>query len=71
MCNDYLTRAVYGTLRCFSNLRQGFGRMDDLTHADGVGGVQLAAMSALAVEGPSHVATCSIDARAGVAFVDI
>lgn len=45
--------------------------MDDLTHADGVGGVQLAAMSALAVEGPSHVATCSIDARAGVAFVDI
>lgn len=40
-------------------------------HADGVGGVQLAAVGALAVEGPSHVATRSIDARAGIAFVDI
>lgn len=42
-----------------------------LTHADGVCGVQFAAVGALAVEGPGHVATRSIDARAGIAFVDI
>lgn len=49
------------------------GTLEDvsLTHADGVGGVQLAAVGALAVEGPDHVATHSIDARAGLAFVDI
>lgn len=40
-------------------------------HADGVGGVQLAAVCAVAVEGPGHVATHSIDARAGEAFINI
>lgn len=40
-------------------------------HTDGVGGVQLAAVGALAVEGPGHVPTYSIDARAGLALVDI
>lgn len=42
-----------------------------LTHTDGVGGVQLAALCALTVEGPSHIAAHSIDARVGEAFVDI
>lgn len=42
-----------------------------LTHADGVGGVQLAAVGAFAVEGAGHVATRSVDARAGLALVDI
>lgn len=40
-------------------------------HADGVGGVQLAAVGALAVEGPGHIATHSIDAWAGLTFIDI
>lgn len=59
------------TLWCCSNLHQAFGEDGCLTHADGVGGVQLAAVCALAVEGPGHVATRSIDTRVGLAFVDI
>lgn len=42
-----------------------------LTHADGVGGVQLAAVRALAVEGPGHVAAHAVDARVGEALVDV
>ncbi len=42
-----------------------------LTHADGVGGVQLTTVCTLAVEGPGHVAAGSVDARAGDAFVNI
>ena len=45
--------------------------MRSLTHADGVGGVQLAAVGALAVEGPGHVATHSVDAGAGLTLVDV
>lgn len=42
-----------------------------LTHADGVGGVQLAAVRALAVEGASDVAAHSVDARVGEALVNV
>lgn len=42
-----------------------------LTHADGVGGVQLAAVRALAVEGPGHVAAHAVDAWVGEALVDV
>ena len=71
MCNHYLAQAVSGTLRCCTNLRQALGEDGYLTHADGVGGVQLAAVGAFAVEGPGHVSTRSVDARAGLALVDI
>lgn len=40
-------------------------------HADGVGGVQLAAVCTFAVKGAGHVAAGSIDAWAGDTFVDI
>lgn len=42
-----------------------------LTHADGVGRVQLAAVRALAVEGPGNIAAHSVDARVGEALVNI
>lgn len=41
------------------------------THADGVGGVQLAAMRALTDEGTSHVAAHAVHTGAGFALVDI
>lgn len=58
---------------CVSHTGTGQCCSDDgcLTHADGVGGVQLAAVGALAIEGADHVATSSIDARVGLAFIDI
>lgn len=40
-------------------------------HTDGTGGVQFAAVRALAVEGPSNITTHSIDARTGITLVDI
>lgn len=82
-----LTGAAPGCTKCGATLRLQCGSIDvDLAavvlyrepartlhavHADGVGGVQLAAVGALAVEGPGHVATRSIDAWAGIAFIDI
>ena len=45
--------------------------MRGLTHTDGVGGVQLATMGALAVEGPGHIATHSVDTGAGFTLVDV
>lgn len=40
-------------------------------HTDGVGGVQLAAVGALAVEGAGHISTHSIDARAGLTLINV
>ena len=42
-----------------------------LTHADGVGGVQLATMGTLAVEGPGHVAAHPVDTGARLTFIYI
>lgn len=82
-----LTGAAPGGSQCGAALGLQCGSVDvDLTavvlyrqpartlhtvHADGVGGVQLAAVCALAVEGPGHVSTHSVDARVGLALVDI
>lgn len=40
-------------------------------HADGVGGIQLAAMGTFTVEGPRHVTATAIHTRAGLTLVDV
>lgn len=67
-CNHYLV--VFGSTETLLPLAM---ILQDgcLTHADGVGGVQLAAVRALAVEGAGHVAAHSVDARVGEALVDV
>lgn len=62
--NHHLTQAASTTLQ--PNRTVGC-----LTHADGVGGVQLAAVAAFTVEGSDHIAALPIDARAGLAFINI
>lgn len=42
-----------------------------LTDADGVGGIQLAAVGTLAVEGASHVTAHAVHTRAGLTLIDI
>lgn len=42
-----------------------------LTYADGVGGVQLAAVGTFAVEGTGYVAAHAVDAGVGVTLVDV
>lgn len=46
-------------------------RMFVLTNADGVGGVQLAAVGTFAIEGTGYVAAHAVDAGVGVALVDV